>query len=411
MKKLTLLFICLVAIIDVFSQNIIYGKIIDSETKQPIPSASVYLNNTTFGMKTNDQGAFRLHNVNAYSELVVSAVGYEKIITKTTGGQSSYTILMKPKENILEEVNVSTNSKAWEKWGGLFSKLVLGYGAGEHGYGIISNPKDIHFYYNDVEKTLEVSMNKPLIIDIKALGYELNIDMDYFVYSFENEELKYSSTIQYKNSFDKSYVERIQYLTDWVYYGSKMHFYRSLFFNQSKEEGFYIYQYHSVRNHEKERVMKTVRKWASEKINLNSSKEDLFKLSENKDSSRYYKKVMMQKDVFTIDTIPVDIKNYVAYNSDSKKLNINFSETLMVVYRRNRNTATPNSNRFPHQRLKVNTLMFLTNKNGIDILEDGRSTTNELYMTGDMANRPLSKTLPFDYDPKAGRKLYDVVGF
>ncbi|RZL39986.1 MAG: hypothetical protein EOO93_31520 [Pedobacter sp.] len=189
----------------------------------------------------------------------------------------------------------------------------------------------------------------------------------------------------------------------------------SLYVNQAKEEGFDVYRYHSIRNHEKERVLKTVRKWASEKVNGNSSNKDLSALLENKDSSRYYNKVMGQKDVFEIDTIPVDIRNYITYNSDSKKLNFNFSDTLMVVYKRYRKNIATNSINYlstiPYQLLKENRLMFLTDNNGINISEGGLSTPNDLYMIGDMARRSLSRTLPLNYNPKEGRKLYNIVGF
>ena len=44
-----------------FSQSFtVSGKIIDAATKEPLPGASVYCQNTTIGSATNKQGEFTL---------------------------------------------------------------------------------------------------------------------------------------------------------------------------------------------------------------------------------------------------------------------------------------------------------------------------------------------------------------
>src|SRR5882672_7615516 len=54
----------------------IRGKVIDQETKEGLPFASVYINLTTMGTYTDDKGEFVLPLAPGPYELVVSFVGY-----------------------------------------------------------------------------------------------------------------------------------------------------------------------------------------------------------------------------------------------------------------------------------------------------------------------------------------------
>ncbi len=46
-----------------FSQTVLKGKVISEDSKLPLPSVSVYINNTTLGAVTNDQGQFLIDHI------------------------------------------------------------------------------------------------------------------------------------------------------------------------------------------------------------------------------------------------------------------------------------------------------------------------------------------------------------
>jgi hypothetical protein len=59
------------------SQKLLRGQVIDGQKNKPVPFASVFLNNTSVGTKTNEQGMFELNIPDGKYELIVSSVGYE----------------------------------------------------------------------------------------------------------------------------------------------------------------------------------------------------------------------------------------------------------------------------------------------------------------------------------------------
>ena len=60
-----------------YSQFTVSGKIVDSATKEPLSSASVYCQNTTIGTTTNKEGEFSLQLKSGGYELIVSYTGYQ----------------------------------------------------------------------------------------------------------------------------------------------------------------------------------------------------------------------------------------------------------------------------------------------------------------------------------------------
>lgn len=73
------LFIFLLGGPAVFSQHIIEGKIVDAETGQPVPFASVGVVGTTKGTSSNGEGQFTLP-ITAEVSLKITCVGYETVV-------------------------------------------------------------------------------------------------------------------------------------------------------------------------------------------------------------------------------------------------------------------------------------------------------------------------------------------
>ncbi|EID72252.1 TonB-dependent receptor [Imtechella halotolerans] len=106
---ITLSFLLCIQVI--VAQNIFKGTVIDNETKQGIPFASVYLPQLEKGASTDESGAFEITNIPAGSyKLVVSVLGFatfSKNVDITTGN-NTLQISLEPSAVEIEQVIVST---------------------------------------------------------------------------------------------------------------------------------------------------------------------------------------------------------------------------------------------------------------------------------------------------------------
>jgi hypothetical protein len=77
-KGFVLLLICFISLHG-YGQ-IVSGRVVDAATKKPIVTASVYLDNTTIGTTTDENGDFTIEYSDVVqSTLVISFLGYEKV--------------------------------------------------------------------------------------------------------------------------------------------------------------------------------------------------------------------------------------------------------------------------------------------------------------------------------------------
>lgn len=112
------------------AQKVLIGKIIASDSKQPIASASVFLSNTSIGTTSKDNGSFIIQPFpEGRYDLVVSILGYETYTVTIASNSipSKLEILLVPKVKELQEVIVSSYEKdGWKKWGDFFMENLIG---------------------------------------------------------------------------------------------------------------------------------------------------------------------------------------------------------------------------------------------------------------------------------------------
>lgn len=111
MKKLILIFILSLTTI-AFSQTKISGKVTDASTGDPIPGASVIIENTTIGTSTDFDGNFSLEGNTSTYTLVFSYIGYETQKVEINAETSTLNISLKEDASQLDEVVVSANKTA-----------------------------------------------------------------------------------------------------------------------------------------------------------------------------------------------------------------------------------------------------------------------------------------------------------
>ncbi|MEN8794055.1 MAG: carboxypeptidase-like regulatory domain-containing protein, partial [Flavobacteriales bacterium] len=110
LKSITIVFV-------IFFSNSFYGqltgKIIDEQTKEPIPYATVFLSDLGIGTTTNSEGEFEFKNeIPNHNIIKISALGYSDIILEINEetNRSELKISLTPKHYHLHEVIVTSGT-------------------------------------------------------------------------------------------------------------------------------------------------------------------------------------------------------------------------------------------------------------------------------------------------------------
>ena len=107
----------------------------------------------------------------------------------------------------------------------------------------ISNPEDIHLYRDPKNNYLRGFSVKPLKIENRALGYSITYDLKDFNYNLRNSILRFSGYCYFKTMKGSARNVRKwsrRRLID--YYGSRMHFLRSLYSDSVSSDNFKIFE-------------------------------------------------------------------------------------------------------------------------------------------------------------------------
>ncbi len=212
------------------------GTVVDATTGAPIPRASVYLNGSSKGTTTNEQGEFTLYTDETKIPLVVSSVGYQSIEISDYSNKV-LSIKLQPRVHVLREVVIGGMSR--EEQMKIFLAQFLGPTIAEDCF--ISNPDDINFIYRKKTRTLEADVSQPLIINNKKLGYKIT----YYLSSFSHSpiETAYRGNYVFEEDtlgLNAAEMEKIKRGRNNVYLGSRMHFIRSLWANAVKLNNFNV---------------------------------------------------------------------------------------------------------------------------------------------------------------------------
>lgn len=93
-------------LIDAYCQDGMSGTVLDQETKEPLPYATIGFQNTSIGVVANANGDFFLKLPDDYHNLIleVAFLGYESILVQSTEIQTEMTFELKPSFMQLDEL-------------------------------------------------------------------------------------------------------------------------------------------------------------------------------------------------------------------------------------------------------------------------------------------------------------------
>ena len=235
------------------SGQIITGVVLDSKTFEPLPFANVFLNNTTIGTSTDNQGKFILRVLPTGSfDLIVSFVGYQSIRQSLTIGTTDLNIgriiLVLEEQELASVIVKGTRDKGWEQQLNRFKRTFLGLGKDAKACRIL-NPWVIDFENEPMIRKLSAKSTEPIEIENFWLGYRIYYDLtDFWVggnlltgemesaFSFRGyvrfEELKAQDEKEatlWESHRDQSYRESYNY------------FFKSILDHNISGQGFIIY--------------------------------------------------------------------------------------------------------------------------------------------------------------------------
>jgi hypothetical protein len=298
------------------------GSVTDAATGKPIPAVSVFLNGTSKGTTTHDDGAFLLTGIRSGSyQLIISAVGYATFQTTidTRALPSALNVTLKTRSTELTAVTVEPgNENGWKKWGKIFWDNFIGT-TENASFCTIENKDALRFHYDRNIRKLTVSAVEPITIFNNALGYKIEYRLEAYSYELSTEAFSYHGYIFFREMIPNDSAQQ----QDWiaarrrVYMGSMRHFFRSLYSGRLREEGFVVAHEVKVPNKEKARVQAIYKQEAVRRGSIPG------------DTPFHYRKILRQPDYYIRTLFNYD--SLVAINPDQTQ-SFTFTGDFIVTY-------------------------------------------------------------------------------
>lgn len=220
------------------------GSVSSKADLRSIPGAQIFLNGSTIGTLSDEDGNFILRNVpEGIHELIVQVLGFEsaKRTINTESLESSYVFMLDEKVYNLDQITVKPDTEDWEYNFGMFRDNFIGAGPFSQNT-IIKNKDVINFDYDSEERILTAFAYERLLIENKDLGYTIYFYLDDFQFNYkEGTTSFYGQTF-----FEEMKSNRKKTRQKWAenrekaYLGSFVHFTHSIINNKATQNGFVI---------------------------------------------------------------------------------------------------------------------------------------------------------------------------
>jgi len=229
-----------------FAQNKFYGRVVEAKSKTPVPYATIYLNNTTFGAIANPEGEFEMDLPDGNYEIIVRLLGYETLtffINTAQLAQQGYRVEILESEQELDEIKVEEKrDPSWYRNLKTFKKNFLGYSINAQKTEIL-NEESLILDSESGSRELKVSSKEALQIKNENLGYQIDYILKQFSLSIKEGKVVYGGNALFKDDQDlkNRKLRRVIKNRDRAYYGSIQHLMQALHFGRAIEQG-YIFQ-------------------------------------------------------------------------------------------------------------------------------------------------------------------------
>ncbi len=399
-----------------FSQIVLRGHVFSEDTHKPIVSVSVYLNNTSIGTITNEDGLFVLKGIpQGKFNLVATSVGFETYTTLLDLHDlpKDFEIILKPKADELEGFSVlPTDPNGWEKYGRYFKLLLIGTTLTSNDTKLM-NPEVVKFRLNE-GNILTAFAKEPLKITNYALGYEIEYKLEEFEVDLNTALVNYTGYAFYKDMGLKhpNRIRRYAEARFETYKGSLLHFMRSFYANDLEVQGFEMRSLTMISNPEKDRAKEMFKKYGNKpitsvvdatigyEVTTDGGMNHLRTTTYTADSTTFFKKMLKQPDsLLSHDLI---VSDSVGFAVDSTVAGFFYPDSMEISYKYK--LVPPRyralSKKTKHETIPVSEFVFV-NKTPVFIVRNGfYYKPYDLKITGYWAwVENISTWLPYDYYP------------
>ena len=386
-----------------YAQGLLKGIIVDSFLRKPLPNATVFLNGTSIGVKTNEQGRFTINIPPGRFSLVAINRGFEsrEQIIGSDKRPDSIILSLKPRPRSTEKEPFPGYTKSTrEYWGEFFLNNVFGT-SNNPAFCSVKNLESIHFYVSRDSTELLASTDEPLIIQNKFLGYTILYQIESFRYKINTVVLSYSA-YTYFQPMQGGRLKQKEWQANRseVYSGSMMHFMRSLYLNRLSQEGFEVRHLRKIPNLPDQDPVNNIQPTTGNQIdtaNATIAHQNLRAITKRFGVGTYSDQVYNPDNYKDIIGVPLP-GDSIAYAINKTTAALDFSDFLLVVYRDNNATMY-----FPGEvdPPSMTSELLLTGEKPIRIEANG-----SFYDRGDLlvlgywsSSEKIPTMLPLDYVP------------
>lgn len=374
------------------------GRVLNGEDLEPVPFATVFLNNTSFGAITGVDGAFSFEIPEGEHELIISHVGFEpfsyKITTKAL--RVSYEFRIAPM--LVELLELSVESKrdpAWYRNYEIFEQFFLGKSPNAASCKI-KNPNVLIFDSESDPNVLVARATDMLEIDNPNLGYDIKFVLTGFVYDKTAMQVIYAGHPFFvEKNLPKRRLSKIDQNRKMAYAGSVMHLMRSLFAENLEDNGFHLFPMEEV-----------AREISARTITISGVESDKSRIEKSGG------KETLQDTIQVPGLLPISIADIAQRTADGK-LFITNTEPFFVYFigEKEPESFRPFSLTNLHPSVlkskpgipnmeSVQLSKILMRAKAVQVFENGGYFhPYDLYMEGYMAWEKVADLLPFDYQP------------
>ncbi|MBC7400361.1 MAG: carboxypeptidase-like regulatory domain-containing protein [Mucilaginibacter sp.] len=233
-----------------FAQNVVTGKLMGFNDKMPIANVSVFLNNSSIGNETQQDGSFKLTNVkNGQYDMVVSCVGYvtyHQQIFVYNNNLNLPDIELEISISSLNEVKIVSKQKKIKtdpnrkRYIRMFTEAFFGNTKNARDCKLL-NPELLDFNFEQNNDKLSATSHGFLILENKALGYRIKYLLTSFLIDPGDHIIYYTGSSVFFDIDSTAAQQKI-----WrqkrvkAYLGSEMHFLRACIANQLTDDGFTV---------------------------------------------------------------------------------------------------------------------------------------------------------------------------
>lgn len=310
------------------------------DQKETLPGASIYVSGYKIATLTDADGKFTLPNLKPGNyDILVQMIGYlpfsKNVIISDQAVKVDF--ILKDSPITLAEVVIRVDPNR-AKYINQFKEYFIGRSPNAK-YCKILNPQVLRVDFDVTNSLLTVKTDEFLIVENKALGYRIKYMLDYFEYNSRTHIIYYSGKpffeeLKASTAVKKKYIAN----RETAYYGSAQHFFKSLYQNNTQNEGFLITKVVKIPNPNRLPDSIIIKNIA--KLRTPPEKTGIRKNVMIKDTSQlafWVKQQQMPKFIEQFNREKTQTDTLVHYFNKNLKL-INYTNSLCIMYTKERET-------------------------------------------------------------------------